>query len=41
MFAPNSVSITSPLANCLEGSKVKVELGRMLEMHKKVKKAKE
>ena len=35
IFAPNSVIMTLLLASCLEGSKVKVEGGRMLEMPKK------
>ena len=31
--------ITSPLANCLDGSKVEMECGRILEIRKNVKKS--
>ena len=35
------MSIISPRASCLEGSKAAMECGRILEIRKKVKKAKE
>ena len=37
-LAPWSVRITSPLVNCLDGSKVEMECGSILEMRKNVKK---
>ena len=40
-FAPWSVSIISPRANCLEGSQAAMECGSMLEICKKVKYANE
>ena len=40
-FAPWSVSIISPWANCLEGSKAAIECGSVLEIRRKVKNASE
>ena len=40
-FAPWSVSIISPRASCLEGSKAAMECGSMLEIRRNVKNAKE
>ena len=40
-FAPCSVSMTSHWANCLDGSKVEMKCGNMLEIRKSVKKANE
>ena len=41
MLAPCPVSMISPLANCLDGSKVDIECGSILGMRRNVKNAKE
>ena len=39
ILAPWSVNMMSPLANCLDGSKVTVECGKIFDIRKNVKKA--